>query len=64
MSAPTWAGIEEPPGRAETMAAMRAPRRRWKVQTLREEAVIMVINKPGVIAGLPYQYLNQLKTRK
>ena len=59
MSAPTWAGIEEPPGRAETMAAMRAPRRRWKVQTIREEAVIMVINKPGVIAGLPYQYLNQ-----
>lgn len=63
MSAPTWAGIEEPPGRAETMAAMRAPRRRWKVQTLREEAVIMVIDKPGVIAGLPYQYLNQLKKK-
>jgi hypothetical protein len=63
MSAPTWASIEEPPGRAETMAAMRAPRRRWVVQTHREQAAIMVIDKPGVIAGLPYQYLNQLKKK-
>jgi hypothetical protein len=63
MPAPTWAGME-PPGRLEAMAAMRAPRRRWTVQTPREEAVITVIDKPGVIAGLPYQYLNQSKTKK
>lgn len=64
MPAPTWAGIEEPPGRAEALAVMRASRRRWRVQTPREEAVIMVIDKPGIVAGLPYQYLNQQKTRK
>lgn len=61
MSVPTWSGIEDPPGRAEAVAAMRALRRPWRVQTLREEAIVLVINKPGVIAGLPYQYLNQLK---
>ena len=63
MSVPTWSGITEPPGRAEALAAMRAPHRPWKVLTLREEAIVQVIDRPGVIAGLPYQYLNQLKKK-
>lgn len=63
MSVPTWSDIEEPPGRADALALMRAPRRPWRVLTLREEAIVKVINKPGVIVGLPYQYLNQLKKK-